>query len=204
MTLRLAVDEQSNFELPAVSVLRRLAADVASRHTELGLRHPLGIYNMSITKIAHACSRVMEALPHVEIASARTPEAKEGDARLIDAYEALLHALMHHMDDCQSILRCLASTENYRKEPAVKEFEKAVCEYRDFIGILVNRVKHEQGRIRPITVRLDMFRFGGYFVESGLATGGVGPDRKIHRDGEAFSFNRDLRYHMCQLVDCIN
>ena len=75
--------------------------------------------------------------------------------------------------------------------------------YRTDIGTLVNRIKHNQGRLRFLSARMhhkpDLW-WSGYFVEGALATG-VGPDATIHsaRSG-AFSFNRDLRYHLCELL----
>ena len=52
-----------------------------------------------------------------------------------------------------------------------------------------------------MSVRMGALRFAGYVVERGLPGGGVGPDPDIHEGGvTAFSFNRDLKYHLCHVI----
>ena len=89
----------------------------------------------------------------------------------------------------------------FDKSHHVRAYRRAVQEYRDHIGNVVGRIKHQQGRLCLLTVRLGQSSFAGYFVAVGLADGSVGPDPNIHKHGlTAFSFNRDLRYHLCHVL----
>ena len=200
----LKTDGNGNFVLPATAVLSSLSEQLTSRHRDLGLRHPLGVYNTSIAVIAKRVDRVLSLLRVV------VPEADSGDAEspeehvdeLLESQEALLHGLMQHMDDCINILRGFTVERRaFNKNHHVKAYRRAVQEYRDHIGAVVGRIKHQQGRLCLLTVRLGPSSFAGYFVAVGLAGGSVGPDPSIHKDGlTAFSFNRDLRYHLCHVL----
>jgi hypothetical protein len=121
---------------------------------------------------------------------------------LLEVYEALLHAFMHHMEECLGILKCVTpDDETFKNHKKVSAYQESVREYRAHIGKVVNRIKHQQARLRLLTVRLGEMAFGGYFVERGLEGGAVGPDPDIHKGGlTAFSFNRDLRYHLCNVI----
>ena len=199
----LKTDENGNFVLPATAVLSGLSEQLVSSHRDLMLRHPLGVYNTSIAVIAKRVDRVLSLLRVV------VPEADSGDAgspeehvdELLESQEALLHGLMQHMDDCINILRGFTVERRTFDKNHVKVYRRAVQEYRDHIGKVVGRIKHGQGRLCLLTVELEPISFAGYFVAVGLADGSVGPDPNIHKDGKtAFSFNRDLRYHLCHIL----
>jgi len=203
MHLQLPTDDANNFTLPATRVLEQIPPGHTSRHDSLGLRHPLGLYNSSVATLSQRLTRATRLLALVinpEAASADVVQADKED--LLDAYEALLHALMHHMEDCVGVMKGFTRDDAaFAKENAVKKYGQAVRQYRSHMGKVVNRIKHAQGRLRLLTVRLGPSQFGGYFVDRGLPGGGVGPDPDIHKGGlTAFSFNRDLRYHVCQIV----
>ena len=106
------------------------------------------------------------------------------------------------MDDCINILRGLTvDSRVFGKNRYVRVYRRAVDQYRSHIGKVVGRIKHQQGRLTLLTVRHGASSFAGYFVAVGLADGGVGPDPDIHRLGwTAFSFNRDLRFHLCHVL----
>ena len=185
------VDARGNVVLPATAVLAGLPGQLSSRHGELGLRHPLGIYNTSVTRVEERFRRVVELLS--------TPEQQRNE--LLDSQEALLKALMEHMDDCVNILRGFtASKRDFDKNRHVRAYRQAIEEYRAHIGKVVGRLKHQQGRLTLMTVQLATSRFAGYFVTIGLLGGSIGPDPDIHPHITAFSFNRDLRFHLCHFL----
>ena len=109
---------------------------------------------------------------------------------------------MQHMDDCINILRGFTvDRRDFDKTRHVKVYRRAVDQYRSHIGKVAGRIKHRQGRLTLLTARLGASSFAGYFVAVGLADGGVGPDPDIHKHGlTAFSFNRDLRFHLCHVL----
>ena len=184
-------DASGDVVLPATAVLTGLPEQLATRHGELGLRHPLGIYNTSVARVAERFSRVVRLL------STPRPQGDE----LLDFQESLLKGLMEHMDDCVNILRGFTvNSLDFDKNHCVRVYRRAVDEYRSHIGKVVGRIKHQQGRLTLLTVQLQTSSFAGYFVSVGLRSGGVGPDPDIHPHITAFSFNRDLRFHLCHFL----
>ena len=196
-------DANGNVVLPAAAVLAGLPEQLPSRHGELGLRRPLGTYNTSVAVVAERVARVISLLRTVvpETGSGHRESPQQADA-LLESQEALLQGLMQHMDDCINILRGFTvNGRAFDKSRHVKGYRLAVDQYRSHIGKVVGRIKHQQGRLTLLTVRHGASSFAGYFVAVGLADGGVGPDPDIHKHGlTAFSFNRDLRFHLCHVL----
>ena len=184
-------DANGNVVLPATAVLSALPEQLSSRHGELGLRHPLGIYNTSVARVAERFSRVTKVLS----------TARQRGNELLDLQESLLKGLMEHMDDCVNILRGFTvDSRDFDKNRHVRVYRRAVDEYRAHIGKVVGRLKHQQGRLTLMTVQLETSSFAGYFVTVGLLGGGIGPDPDIHPHITAFSFNWDLRFHLCHFL----
>ena len=196
-------DANGNVVLPARAVLAGLPEQLPSRHGELRLRHPLGTYNTSVAVVAKRITRVVNLLRTVvpETGAGHTDSREQAEA-LLESHEALLQGLMQHMDDCINILRGFTvDRRDFDRSRHVKKYRRGVDQYRSHIGNVVNRIKHGQGRLTLLTARLGARSFAGYFVAVGLAEGGVGPDPDIHKYGwTAFSFNRDLRFHLCHVL----
>ena len=105
------------------------------------------------------------------------------------------------MDDCVNILRGFTvDSQDFNKNAHVRAYSRAVKKYRSHIGKVTGRIKHQQGRLTLLTARLRAGSFAGYFVSVGLENGSVGPDPDIHPNITAFSFNRDLRFHLCHVL----
>jgi hypothetical protein len=121
----------------------------------------------------------------------------EWDRVLLDRMDALLDALMEHMDDCMSVLKTLfpATDERWTNNHHIKRYRKETNSYRDHIGLVVNKIKHEQARLRTLIMFTDSWVAPGYFIEGVYPDGSVGPHPVIHPGTTAFSFARDLRFH---------
>jgi hypothetical protein len=105
---------------------------------------------------------------------------------------------MEHYDDTKTILNTVGIGK-----AAFKGFQSDVRRHRDHIGKVVNKIKHEQGRLRFVQAEKGGDKVSGYYVEAPFAGGtGLGPSELIHPpDGRtAFSYNRDIRYHVAELV----
>ncbi len=203
MNVTVHIDVRGNYHLPASVALGQVPASAYSRHHSLGLRSAVGAYNTSVATVAQRLARTTRALDSVVSPPSAAPQGKQSDKdELLDSYESLLHALMHHVEDCVGVLKGFTRDDvTFAKHPSIKAYGKSVRAYRSHIGLVVNRIKHQQGRLRLMTVRMGGTRFGGYFVERGLPDGGVGPDPDIHETGlTAFSFNRDLKFHLCSVI----
>jgi hypothetical protein len=180
--------------LPAEAALEQIRAEM-SRHEQLALRHPVAAYNVSVAAVADRLDNVLHLLPLVLSDAAR-------DSDLLRAYEALLQALREHIEACRGILKSLVpDPAKFRKNPHVRRFDGAAREYSGQVGMLSGRLRHQGRRLVLMTAVLAGTRFGGYFVEAPLPRNTVGPDPEIHSEGlTAFSFNRDLKFHACNLL----
>jgi len=156
--------------------------------------NPLAIYNRSLGNILEKFGYVLETVINLTRDETR---GTDWNLRMQIYQTGLLHALMEHMDDCESILQCF-----YRKGiklnvcPPIREFKRSTHDYRTYIGKIVNHLKHSQGRLRSFAFFDDIMVYPGYFVEGPDDKGVLGPAPHIHKGGNtAFSFSRDLRYH---------
>ncbi|WP_048190678.1 hypothetical protein [Methanobacterium sp. SMA-27] len=90
------------------------------------------------------------------------------------------------------------------KNPGFKYFLDNTKDYRTCLGEIVNKIKHEQARLRGISIKMDQLQCIGYYIEVvGLNKKNITklPDSKIHPFGTAFSFERDLAYHFYNLYE---
>ena len=122
-----------------------------------GLRHPLGIYNVSRSAVVASLSKTINTLLRVTYERPfLVTTSKKGDRSLmytlLAAQKDLLYALMEYLDDCENIMACFFSSKSMRNEDShVKLYRKSTEEYRNHIGKVVNYLKHSQGRLLDIT-----------------------------------------------------
>jgi len=127
------------------------------------------------------------------------PQVQEED--FLEATDHLLDALMEHLDDCGTIIKCLSPDPNSKEHSRnQRKFKQAIKPYKNHIGKIVNHIKHNQGRLRPVKVSWPGNAVIGYFVEGPFGDNGVGPESSIHKDDHrGFSVNRDFPFHLCQV-----
>lgn len=171
-------------------------------HERYGARHPYASYNVSLSALAKRLLGVLEVLSKTEH-EARFLDVKNADweVPLLEAADHMLDALMEHMDDCGGIIRSFfLSTEDKRFKKIFTEYKKSVEPYRKHIGGIVNYIKHNQGRLRSVSFSWPEGSSLGYFVEGPVSSGGLGPVAQIHpSESTAFSFNRDIPFHICNI-----
>ena len=167
------------------------------------LRHPLAIYNVSYSTVLNYFGKtITKLLQSIKERTFLIKSKHDGDRSLIenllDDQRDLLYALMEHLDDCDNILACFFPSKEIRNKNAyVKHYKKVTEEYRNHIGIIVNYLKHNQGRLQSIAFFNDEIIVPGYFVVGPTVANALGPVEKIHPGGNtAFSFARDLRYNL--------
>lgn len=188
--------------LKATDALRHIPNGYQLHHLDHNMRHPLGIYNTSIQTV---CDRLRRTIGIVEdttsLARFRNREDGGWEEQLIECEDAFLDALMEHMDDCLSVLLCFFPDKDARdRNQFVRQHRAQISDYRNRIGKLVNHIKHKQGRLRIVVIASSEHEAAGYYVEGVDANGTLGPDPKIHAGGNsAFSFHRDMRYHLANL-----
>jgi hypothetical protein len=220
MKLSYSVAQHGNLYPQVYNCLRSLP-EIALHHSEHGLRHPLGIYSRSLHRVTQAFQEVLNENDKIY----QTPMDAKGECNfetsaLLKAQQELLDAFMAHIDDCYQILKALYPVNRNQaknvsrfadrwleqaKHPTVKQFKDHVMPYRETIAPIVNKIKHEHGRLCSIVVRNPFLlqdaraRIAGYFIEGVDRNGTLGPDTKIHGGNYAISIHRDLRYHFVHL-----
>ncbi len=220
MILSYAVAQRGNLYPEAFNCLHSLP-DIALQHADHGLRHPLGIYSISLGRVIQAFQSVLAENEKVYQAPLKEDDLINFNPDvLLKAQQELLDSLMAHIDDGYQILKALYPASRLTRtksvhfadkwlqearHPTVARFKRLIRPYRDTFAPIVNRMKHEHGRLRTLMMRNfdDQHnarqRIVGYFVEGVDKHGTVGPDIKIHGAGRAISFHRDLRYHFVHL-----
>lgn len=182
----------------AVSALEATSS-VSTHHVRLGLRPPKGIYNLSLHQVVDRFSMVVQKLGTLPSMNDREKSADAVRRDFLHSLDALLDALVEHIEDCNSVIKCFFSSDDDKSYKAIfQAFRAEVRPYRDHIAKLVNKVKHNQGRLRFLYHQSIFGKSFGYFVEAADRNGVIGPDGDIHANGDtAFSIPRDLRYHIC-------
>lgn len=190
-------------------------------HSKHKLRHPLGLYNISLQQLASDFGRVIDLVDAIRPRlSATAPGADDIYADLMRAQVNLLYSLREHIDDCHTILMCLVDPDKVTprepgadnflrsaKFPTLSLFVQPMKRYLDeYLLPVVNRLKHRQGRLRGISfVANDSLRVG-YFLEEVDENEVAGPSTALHPGNTAWSFARDLRlnlYHVFLASECL-
>lgn len=188
-------------QLPAAAKLRAIKDQVQALPDE-GLRHPLGIYNVSVQTVVAAASHLLDELektfPLVGEEAADRVLRAEG---LRQATRQFLLANAEHVDACEKILKCyFASKGDAEYAKAKRELRSNLAWYGRHVMTQANHLKHRQAQVRSLSLYTDQLAAPGYFVESQIAPDVVGPDPIVH-DGKnaGFSYSRQLRVFICGL-----
>jgi hypothetical protein len=175
-------------------------------HEAHRVRHPLGIYNVSLVQVFERFETVIRQ--HDEIVKTR-PFTNKDDCvsgappwlrEFLTGYQQLLYALAEHVEDCYTILETCLPPGALKKHPARKAYLDATDEYRDHVGRVVNHIKHQHGRLRLVLGYDDTSCTLSYFVDGIRADGFLGPAYEVHSDGPThFNVAVDLRFHFAHL-----
>lgn len=165
-------------------------------------RPPLGVYNVSIGQVTHRLERLLDVLDArlagVGPTSANPEDGRVWEADLIERTDAFLDSVMEHHDDAKTILNTIGVSK-----ATFNRFQADVRPHRDDVGKVVNKIKHEQGRLRFVQAEKGDDVVMGYYVEAPFDGGtSLGPSELVHPpDGRtAFSYNRDVRFHVAEVV----
>jgi hypothetical protein len=180
------LDATTTSSLRVVSSLSRLKPNV-SFNEALDCRHPLGIYNVSISrilkKVASSCDRLeayLSVAPNVAALHAHEKEREE----LIDYIELTLYAAAEHVDDLELIGRCFfRDRKSHGSSAHVRKFNVTTKPIRDKISGYINSIKHQQSRIRLFSQDFQQkdgsICFHGFFIES-FHNGAIAPSPIWH------------------------
>lgn len=160
----------------------------------MGLRLPLGIYNVSvqriIEKVVGFCGRLeayMKVSSKIDVLEGQATLRSE----LIDYVELAIYAAAEHVDDIDSIAKgFFRVSRDCEKSPGYRELCKEVKRLKRIVSISANAIKHQQARIRLFSIEMlhanQDVCLHGYFVEA-VESGVVQPSRVLHREQDCFS-----------------
>ena len=193
--------------LPPLTEILAAIPQGALYHDLIGRRAPLAVYNISIQQV---WSRLEKVVQRLEAISKYKLSEKDRSGipgipdmpNTLDSYRELLYSLMEYLEDCKGILRSLfQSVETFKKNPHVRNYEADINQYRDYVGKIVNKIKHQQARLRGVFLYNDDSFIPGFYVEKAIGSDVVGPDHDIHEGGvTGISFYRDVRYHFVEVL----
>lgn len=185
-----------------------LVNDSCCFHTSRGLRPPLGIYNVSISRI---CEKLTSFCLRLEkyILSCRSISRAEAFAclerELLDYIELAIYAAAEHVDDLCAIAKgFFPDNRTMGKDTAARLFLADIKTFRAFISATANAIKHQQARIRLYSIEFSHSEtdsvLHGYFIE-GVENGVVGPSVVFHQTQKVFSITT-LAWEILLLLLC--
>lgn len=165
-------------------------------HSRLGLRQPVGIYNVSVKRICEKVALFCTALEAYFKAAYRYDDARlRGDLcdKVVHEAESAIYAAAEHIDDVDSIARgFFADDREWKRHSAYKVLAELIKHEKRMIAVAANQIKHQQSRMRVYTIGLQHagheFCLHGYYLE-GVEGDAIVPNTALHRDFEVFSFS---------------
>jgi len=188
--------------LPAIAALESLPLGQPLFHDDQELRHPLSTYSVSSSQLVARFHRLLDIVEEVQVPEGRDLLTTDRQEDLCERIDALLDASFEHIDACEKSLPNAFVSPNAIKHPQpYRSLRKKLKDLRRQIATAVNHLKHRHCRIR-LVIQSDPSTFIiGYYIEDIVEPNVLGPSRSIHPGGDtAFSINRDLRLHFCQLL----
>jgi hypothetical protein len=111
-------------------------------------------------------------------------------AGLVDFIELTIYAAAEHVDDIESIATGFFRDRQQERNAAFKLLQKDLKEIKRFVAVVANVIKHQQARIRTLTVEMTHAGIDcclhGCFVE-GVEAGVVSPRKILDATQECFS-----------------
>ncbi len=178
-------------------------------HTTSNLRLPIGIYNVSTSRLCNKLFRLCSRLESYFLASSKIDLLKKENAlmeEVIDYIELSLYAAAEHVDDIYAIASGFFKSKQLRdKSPYYRQLDKRLKEHKRFLSAAANNLKHQQARIRMFS--LEYSKAGkegclhGYFIE-GVESGVVCPSRTFHAQNDTFSITTLVWEAILLLLNC--
>jgi len=202
-----SIKSNGNYNTELYSLLNNIQ-DIKIYNDEHGLRHPLGIYNIAFGKILNSCRKVLDTIKDNEYDKVK--------------YIAFLESINEFIDDGYNIIKCFYPL-NITKSKAIfsdkwlesidqigiSKYKKIINQYTKQVKYIVNKLKHEHGRITEIKIETKYGGCRGYFLEK-YNVGSLEPDEYIHKKyknkGTGYSYILDIMknisivYFICEQI----
>lgn len=171
---------------------------VSLYHDKYGLRHPVGAYSNSLSRVERDFIEVLNLFDQL-----RTTKNLFHDAGLLlDKYRQLYYALAEHFEACEGIVKSFVPYEERKKHRALEQLSRNKKVYQH-VDHVINAIKHRQNELVPLAFESKFLTIYGFVVSGIRAPDTAGPNLTVHKQWPgprgnkkietAFSFNRDLR-----------
>lgn len=163
-------------------------------HTSQNLRMPLGIYNVSVSRVCDKIIRLCRRLENYfawTISGSPSTEPDDLMSEVIDYLELSLYAAAEHVDDIDSIASGFFRSKPLRdKNVAYRDLVKKMKRHKRLVSAAANAIKHQQSRVRLFSMNYShagkLGCLHGYFFEA-VENGVVCPNSTFHQNQEVFS-----------------
>jgi hypothetical protein len=179
-------------------------------HTDRALRPPLGIYNISISRVCEKLAAFCSRLEQYIVASQNIEQQSDDNLQreLVDYIELAIYAAAEHIDDLKAIAAGFFKDDRaLGKDASARRLLTDIKNFKEFISATANAIKHQQARIRLYSLE---FRHSetrsilhGYFIE-GVEKGIVGPSIVFHQTQNVFSITTLAWEILLLLLRCSN
>jgi hypothetical protein len=201
--MRVEITGQINkpFQLPASEYLQSTKDKVSDFPSE-NYRHPLAIYNISVTTAIDSALNLINHLENImPFCGSETAEKLMSNKEISLATKGFLLSVGEHIDACEKVILCYFQSKDKKTIKNSKEnLRKNLEWYEKHIMTQANHIKHKHSQIRNICLYTTSLAVPGYFIESAIDSQCVGPDPDIHHENTAFSYMRELRVFVCGLI----
>lgn len=189
-----------NFNTELYNLLNNLPEEKILYQNEHNLRHPLGIYAVSTSRVFKAFNSLVNILK----------EKKPDKEKLSIGHNELLDAIMAFIDDGYLIMKTFFPKSSVNKEikfahqwlkdidhKIIQDHQKSIAQHRKILNLIVNKIKHNHARYCKINIDTIWGEIKGYYIEGVDDQGVVLPDTEIHpKYGSvytAISYNKDIK-----------
>ena len=178
-------------------------------HIANNLRPPLGIYNISLSRICNKVTKCCGALEKYFNSSSKVDVLQKEDVlrdEVIDYLELALYAAAEHVDDIALIAKGFyPDIKKYKASKPAKQLNKIIKEHKSLISASINSIKHYQARIRLYSLEIqhgdNPHCLHGYFIE-GIHDGVVGPNKIFHdNQRQVFSITSLMWEILCFILN---
>jgi hypothetical protein len=205
-TLRVDIADPAYY--PEVLQLLKRLPPSSLFHTKHSFRHPAAIYLLSLIQLAGDLNRLLKNYATIRSGQGKIDLVHE---QIAQNQRILIYSIREHLDDCQMVLMCLVDPEALSpksKSPddilraagftEQKIFWDGVHNYVDrYLGPLVNKLKHSQGRLRTVIFECPGGDFrSGFYLEEISAAEIAQPSAILHKGNSAFSYAKDIRSNL--------
>src|SRR5713101_1656178 len=181
--IKIELTEQGADRLwPECRNVLRTTPSSTTHHEQWGKRAPLGIYTVSLDTLPRRFHAVLDCLD--ELGTRELPPGPRFQAlatRVLDSHQALMYALLEHLEDCANIARVFfPKDESTKKEPLLREILEQLKPYRDTVDRIVNAMKHRQARLGLFQATNSMVTLHGYSVQGLIGPDLIGPHLTVN------------------------